>query len=163
MNRFLLCSAVLLLAYAPLIADSDIPANAWEQHPGVIALAVIMTKRMDASGLKIHLVAHAKNTSSALIALGNQGDGMFAAFFYIDDHQSQVPLKGPELDVENANPLAIGLSPGETKSVAEIDVVPGDVAQLKIHPLICTVTVYDTVTKQKSVVNSLPKMVAIQP
>ncbi len=92
MNRFLLCSALLLLISAPLVADPEIPASAWEQHPEGVALAVRYSPPSLPDKSTGKITVYIKNiSSSSLYYVGYDGFNMSFEIFYLDSSGKEVP------------------------------------------------------------------------
>ena len=154
--------AMVLITFFARAASPEVPENSWQQLSGGIALSLI---------LRNHLIdIHVKNTSSTLKVLLSEGSGLLVQPFFIDDSGAKVrlgdhPLKNvPSVinDTIQKTPQPIEIPPGgEAATKIAIPITTDEANLLKTHPVTCSILIYDPATKQKTNIESPPKLISI--
>jgi hypothetical protein len=131
---------VVAMGFSGAFADDHphIPANAWEQHPEGIALAMILTTQMENGVQKSTIQVYVKNTSNVVKSYfgPNHFDGMGVIILYVKNNES-VSLRdySPE---EGSKKMRPQIKPGQILSQT-VDLSPDELALIKAYPVKCHV------------------------
>jgi len=153
-------AATMGLSLARADDTPSIPANAWESHPEGIALAVMLTSRMDHGTKKYSILVYTKNTSQASIYYqGPDGFHLEMEIFYYD-HDKPIPLRdySPE---SGSRIIPPEIQPGETL-LRKVDLNPDELALIQAHPVKCRAIIADR-TFRNVAVDSSPKILIAVP
>jgi hypothetical protein len=132
----------------------NIPANAWEQHPEGVALALILTKGIENDAQSIYLRLYVKNTSDNPVPLM----GGPAVFFYVDGSGKTVILANNSDDnlIENFQRWKV-IAPGKIRST-DIEVTTAEVAVIKANTVKCKILLLDRATHKEVPVVGSPQL-----
>jgi len=155
---------VLLLNITGFLATAQeepkIPANAWEQHPQGVALALMLTKGVGNDSQSIYLKLYVKNTSNIPEALMGRAS---AIFFYLDSSGKPVILghhghpNQPWKDVIENNPRWRIIPPGEIRSTGA-EVTAAEVVLIKTYTIQCKILLIDPATQKEVPVVGSPQL-----
>jgi hypothetical protein len=140
--------------------EPQIPANAWEQHPEGVALALVLTKGIGNDAQSIYLKLYVKNTSNNPEAIMGRGP---ATFFYLDSSGNPVNLghyghaNQPWKDFNENSQRWRVIPPGKITSTGT-EVTAADVALIKTNTVKCKILLIDPATSKEVVVVGSPQL-----
>lgn len=140
--------------------DSAIPINEWEQIDSKgIALALIWKGKS--------IIVYIKNTSTTTQRIIGMGNNTFVKIFYINENNAPTfigdhPFYNDERDYSSKELGRIDIKPNAIEE-NQITVNTSDVSLIKTHAMICTFSIYNPTTKQKSTIKSTPKLLLETP
>lgn len=147
MSQLLLCSALLLLGFAPLLAEAD-EERSWVQCPNGIAVSLILRGQ----GVSVHI----KNESKETIYIVH--DGQFVRLVFIDTRGNQIGLENQELWDDNPGPVKGPEAIGPESELGISVTVPlsdKDLELAKKLPVVCIMNFQGLATNK---VESPPRM-----
>ena len=153
---------ILLLNITGLLAtaqEPQIPANAWEQHPEGVALALMLIKGIGNDSQSIYLKLYVKNTSNNPVPMMGEP----AIFFYLDSSGNPVTLghhghpNQPWKDVIESNQRLRIISPGEIRPTGT-EVTAAEVALIKTHTVHCKILLIAPATQKEVPIVGSPQL-----
>jgi len=155
MNRLLLCSELLFLVSTPLVADPEIPASAWEQHPEGVAVAMLLSAPPEKAALNVYT----KNVSETDKLLYSRTDAEIR-IYYINDAKARIPLRACDDDPLSYSGNYI-IKKGQVHSET-ITLTSDESAAVRAHPVSCSFGVYDMILKKGFMISSAPNLLGSQ-
>lgn len=133
--------------------DTSLSTISWKQHPEVAAISLTLKDGF--------VLIRIKNESKNHIGLLHQDPNILIKLFYIDNRGTLIPLGDHPFyndlrDLQEEGEIWTEIS--TNSKPLSVAMTPEELVQIKTHPVICRIVIYDPKTKQKYHIESSPRL-----